>query len=150
MPKARAAAARFGPSTAISAMPPRTVSAPAGVLTLTPGSVFDSLPPTNLSAPLEACDEFASFGRGIVDEFVDDEARAGTDREGRAVQQQHLHHARTGRVDALVVDDGLRLFKGTVAHLARGLWRIGHRIPCYVSAWEGRFFRPKCWISWAG
>jgi hypothetical protein len=47
----------------------------------------------------------ASAARGVVDEFIDDEARARADREGRAVEQQHLHHAGGRSVDALVIDD---------------------------------------------
>src|SRR6185437_5154797 len=64
----------------------------------------------------------------VVDEFVDDEARAWADGEGRAVEQEHLHDARARRVDALVIDDRLadleraRLFAG---RLAGGIRRHG-------------------------
>src|SRR5262245_3837068 len=43
----------------------------------------------------EARYQRAGAGRGVVDELVDDEARAGADIEGRTVDQQHLHLAGT-------------------------------------------------------
>src|SRR5665648_614706 len=45
----------------------------------------------------EAGGELAGAGSRIIDELVDDEARLGTDREGRAVEQEHLHHSPTCR-----------------------------------------------------
>ena len=44
---------------------------------------------------------------GVVDEFVDDEVRAGPDGEGRAVHQEDLHQPAASRVDALVEEDRL-------------------------------------------
>ena len=44
---------------------------------------------------------------GVVDEFVEDEVRAGPDGEGRAVHQEDLHQPAASRVDALVEEDRL-------------------------------------------
>ena len=83
-------------------------SAPEGVFTVTPPSFFEILPPTKRITPLEKDATISPVLLvGVVDEFVDDEVRARADGEGRAVDQEHLHEAAAGGVDALVEEDRL-------------------------------------------
>ena len=74
----------------------------------------------------EAGGELAGAGPRVVDELVDDEIRLRAHREGGAVDQKHLHHAGVGRLDALVVDDGLadlQRLHGAARGFSRGLRR---------------------------
>src|SRR5262249_28113842 len=54
----------------------------------------------------EGGDDLALVLLRVVDELVDDEIRAGSHREGRAVHQEHLHEPGARGVYGLIVEDG--------------------------------------------
>ena len=66
---------------------------------------------------------------GIVDEIVDDEVAAGTDRQGRLVVEHELHRAGIGGLDALARDDaGADLERtGAAARRRSGRCRLDRR-----------------------